>query len=86
MLWGLRGKKKQQQKNKPDFSQVPRDKEMQEVENHLLFYVILFQPELCQRAKRNNSALIIGNVELDSFLSSIKFHRVYNDINLELSR
>lgn len=59
---------------------------MQEVENNVLFYVVLFQPELCQRATKHNSALISGNFELDSFLSSIKFHQVYNDINAELSR
>lgn len=72
-------------KPKPEFSFFPRDKEMQEVEN-LSFYVILFQPELRQRATKRNSALISVNFELDSFLSSVKFHWAYNHINAELSR
>lgn len=87
MLWGLGGGGGGNNKKcKPDFSQISRDKGMQEVENNLLFNVILFQPELCQRATKCNLALIHGNFELDSFLSSIKFHCIYNDINVELSR
>lgn len=73
-------------KPKPEFSLFPRDKEVQEVESDLLFYVTLFQPELCLRATKRNSALISVNFELDSFLSSVKFHWVYNHINAELSR
>lgn len=87
MLWGLRRKKKTTMKKpKPELFFFPRDKEMQEVENDLLFYATLFQPELCQRATKRNSALISVNFELDSFLSSVKFHWVYNHINAELSR
>jgi len=87
MLWGLRRKKKQQ-KNPPPNQLSPRspgNKQMQNIENNSLFYVVI-SARTFQRATKHNSALISGNFELDSFLSSIKFHQVYNDINAELSR